>query len=40
MDTNQLSSAEQQQVYESIRQDYEKLLKSYEQNEHDLDFDA
>jgi hypothetical protein len=40
MDTNQLSVAEQQQVYENIRQDYEKLLKSYERNEHDLDFDT
>ncbi len=40
MDTNQLSLVEQKQVYESIREDYEKLLKSYVQNKHDLDSDA
>ena len=28
MDANQLSLAEQQQVYENIKDDYEKLLKT------------
>jgi hypothetical protein len=28
MDANQLSLAEQKQVYESIKEDYEKLLKT------------
>lgn len=31
MDENQLNLAEQKQVYENIRQDYERLLKDFEQ---------
>lgn len=32
MDANQLSLAEQKQVYESIRQDYQRLLDAFDQN--------
>lgn len=38
MDANQLSLAEQQQVYESIKDDYEKLLKTLEQKKRTNDF--
>ena len=31
MNENQLNLAEQKQVYENIRQDYERLLKDFEQ---------
>ena len=31
MDANQLSLAEQKQVYESIKQDYERLLHAFNQ---------
>ncbi|CAM2724500.1 unnamed protein product [Rotaria socialis] len=45
MDANQLSLAEQKQVYENIKEDYEKLLKAYDTSKHsndlaDIDFDA
>ncbi|CAF3668398.1 unnamed protein product [Rotaria sordida] len=45
MDANQLSLAEQKQVYENIKDDYEKLLKTFDQTKHsndlhDIDFDA
>ncbi|CAF3740085.1 unnamed protein product [Rotaria sp. Silwood1] len=45
MDANQLSLAEQKQVYENIKEDYEKLLKTFDQTKHnndlnDIDFDA
>ena len=30
MDANQLSLAEQKQVYESIKEDYEKLVKVFD----------
>lgn len=45
MDANQLSLAEQKQVYDTIKEDYEKLLKAYERSKHgsefgDVDFDA
>lgn len=38
MDANQLSLAEQQQVYESIKDDYEKLLKTLEEKKRSSDF--
>ena len=45
MDENQLSLAEQQQVYESIKDDYEKLLKTMERTKRgsdlsDIDLDG
>ncbi|CAF1963921.1 unnamed protein product [Rotaria magnacalcarata] len=45
MDANQLSLAEQKQVYENIKEDYEKLLKAYDVSKNsndltDIDFDA
>lgn len=45
MDANQLSFAEQQQVYESIKDDYEKLLKTLERQKRggdlsDVDLDG
>lgn len=45
MDANQLSLAEQQQVYESIKDDYEKLLKTLDRTKqgsdfNDVDFDG
>ncbi len=45
MDANQLSLAEQQQVYESIKEDYEKLLKTLDRTKRsselsDIDFDG
>lgn len=45
MEENQLSFAEQQQVYQSIKNDYEKLLKTLEEKKRgsdlsDLDFDG
>lgn len=45
MDANQLSLAEQQQVYESIKDDYEKLLKTLERRKRgsdlsDIDLDG
>ena len=45
MDANQLSLAEQKQVYESIKEDYENLLKVFDRTKHgsdliDIDVDA
>ncbi len=40
MDENQLSLAEQKQVYEQIKQDYEKLIKEFDQNKRDIDLDT
>jgi hypothetical protein len=40
MDANQLSLAEQRQVYETIKQDYEKLLKIFDEYKRDIDLDA
>jgi hypothetical protein len=45
MDANQLSLAEQKQVYESIKEDYEKLLKTFDRTKHgndigDIDLDG
>jgi hypothetical protein len=45
MDANQLSLAEQQQVYESIKEDYEKLLKTLDRTKRasdlsDIDLDG
>ena len=40
MDTNQLSLAEQKQVYESIKQDYERLLHAFNQAKSTDDTDA
>jgi hypothetical protein len=40
MDENQLSLAEQKQVYELIKQDYEKLIKEFDQNKLDIDLDT
>lgn len=45
MDANQLSLAEQKQVYENIKEDYEKLLRVVDQTKQnsdfsDIDFDA
>ena len=37
MDANQLSLAEQKQVYETIKEDYEKLLKTFNQTKHTND---
>jgi hypothetical protein len=45
MDANQLSLAEQKQVYETIKDDYEKLLKVFDRTKRgsdlsDIDLDA
>ena len=45
MDANQLSLAEQRQVYETIKDDYEKLVEAFERKRSpndrmDLDLDA
>ena len=40
MDANQLSLAEQKQVYESIKQDYERLLRAFNQTKSADDGDA
>lgn len=40
MDANQLSLAEQKQVYESIKQDYERLLHAFNQAKSTDDSDA
>jgi hypothetical protein len=45
MNANQLSLAEQKQVYETIKDDYEKLLKVFDRTKRgsdfsDIDFDA
>ncbi|UJR31845.1 hypothetical protein I4U23_019321 [Adineta vaga] len=45
MDANQLSLAEQKQVYDTIKEDYEKLLKVFDRSKRgsdfsDVDFDA
>lgn len=42
MDANQLSLAEQKQVYETIKEDYEKLLKTVDKKQHgnDLNLDG
>jgi len=40
MDANQLILAEQKQIYESIKQDYEKLIEIVDQNKHDIDADG
>lgn len=45
MDANQLSLAEQQQVYESIKDDYEKLIQTLDRTKNgsdfsDIDFDG
>lgn len=45
MNANQLSLAEQKQVYDTIKDDYEKLLKAFDRSKHgndfsDVDFDA
>jgi hypothetical protein len=40
MDANQLSLAEQKQIYESIKQDYEKFIEIVDQNKHDIDADG
>jgi hypothetical protein len=37
MDVNQLSLAEQKQVYESIKEDYEKLLKTFDRTKRSSD---
>lgn len=37
MDANQLSLSEQQQVYESIKDDYEKLLKTLDRTKRGSD---
>ncbi len=37
MDANQLSLAEQKQVYETIKEDYEKLIQVFDHNKSDLD---
>jgi regulator of sigma D len=40
MDANQLSLAEQKQVYETIKEDYEKLLKVVDRKKNtELDMD-
>ena len=40
MNANQLSLAEQKQVYETIKEDYEKLLKVVERKKNtDVDLD-
>ena len=44
MDANQLSIAEQKQVYENIKEDYEKLLQVFDRTKcntdlNDADFD-
>lgn len=40
MDANQLSLAEQKQVYENIKEDYEKLLKAVDRKKNtELDLD-
>ncbi len=38
MDANQLSLAEQRQVYENIKEDYEKLLRTVDHAKHNGDF--
>jgi hypothetical protein len=40
MDANQLSLAEQKQVYETIKEDYEKLLKTFNQTTNGSDLDG
>ena len=45
MDQDQLSLAEQKQVYENIKYDYEKLIKTLDRKRHegdirDIDLDA
>lgn len=41
MDANQLSLAEQKQVYESIKDDYEKLATVFDTRNHaEVDLDA
>ena len=42
MDANQLSLAEQRQVYETIKEDYEKLVQAFDRKRspNDLDLDA
>ncbi len=39
MDTNQVSITEQKQVYENIKQDYEKLMKTVAERKQDGDLD-
>jgi hypothetical protein len=40
MDESQLNLAEQKEVYEKIKQDYEKLIKDFDQNKLGVDLDA
>lgn len=40
MDENQLNLAEQKQVYENIRQDYERLLKDFDQKKRNGQLDV
>jgi alpha-mannosidase len=39
LDENQLSLSEQKQVYEKIKEDYERLMKEIDQNKRDTDLD-